>query len=101
MNFPRIKSIKLGQKNKRWLSLPRKMAEKSFLTFLVLFLIILFFSVFIFYYYIFPADVPDNHYRESLFQLDREAQWRVLEEWQRRNEVFYQADFKEYPNPFK
>lgn len=97
----KIKLKKLNSNFRAFKSWPEKLAEKSFFAFLVLFLIVLIISLVICYYYIFLTGTSGISQSEQLLKLDREAQWRVLGEWQRRNENFHQADFKEYPDPFK
>ncbi len=96
----KLKLVKINKKLSTVKKLPRKLAEKSFLTFLILFLIVLSFTLILSYYYIFLAEISYKISQEEPLKLDREAQWRVLEEWQRRNQTFQAADFKEYPDIF-
>jgi len=94
----KFKKIKKSLKN-----LPRTLAEKSFLTFLSLLFIVLFSGSGVFYYsYVFLTEISDETIEEEkLLKLDMESQQKVLKEWQKRNENFYAADFKEYPDPFR
>jgi hypothetical protein len=76
-------------------------AENSFLFFLIMFLIVLLIGLFVFYHYVFLIETQETVIQEEkLLKLDTEKQARVLEEWQKRNETFYRADFKEHPDPF-
>ena len=99
----KLKLIKLKKISKTLKSLLRVLAEKSFLTFLGMFLIVLILGLAVFYYsHIFLTEVSDETVKEEkLLKFDTKAQQKVLEEWQKRNENFYAIDFKEYPDPFK
>jgi len=98
--MPKIKFKKIKKFLK---NLPRTLAEKSFLTFLGLLFVVLFLGSGVFYYsYVFLTEISDETIEEEkLLKLDMESQQKVLEEWQKRNEKFLEADIKEYPDPFK
>lgn len=95
--------IKLKRIKKSLKALPRALAEKSFLTFFGLFLVVLLLGLVVFYYfYIFSTEIPDEVVKEEkLLELDTENQQKVLQEWRERNENFYAADSKEYLDPFR
>jgi len=94
--------IKFKKTKKSLKNLPRTLAEKNFLTFLGLLLVVLFLGLIILYYYVFLIEMIDEIIeKEELLKLDTETQRRVLEEWQKRNEKFLEADIKEYPDPFR
>lgn len=99
----KLKSIKFAQSAKNLKNLPRFLAERSFLAFLISFIIISFLGSLVFYYfYIFPAEFQgETPEKEELLKLDMVSQQKVLEEWQWRNDNFQAVDSKTYSNPFK
>ena len=80
--------------------IPCLIAHHAFLACLVLFLIAFALGVFLFYRYNILAktsefeDVPDKYLKEEVYN-------EVLSQWQKDEEKFYQADSKEYPDPFQ
>jgi len=101
--MPKLKSIKSARSVKNLKNLPRFLAERSFLAFLISFIIISFLGSLVFYYfYIFSAEFQSETLgKEELLKLDMISQQKVLEEWQRRNDNFQAVDSKIYPNPFR
>jgi len=97
--MPKLKLIRFKKSLK---NMPRVLARKSFLTFLGLFLVVLLLGLTVFYYsYIFLAEISDETINEEkILKLDAKSQQKVLEEWQKRNEKFLEADTKKYPDPF-
>ena len=93
--------LKLNKVSGKIKNIPKSLAEKNFLFFSGLFFISLFLGLIIFYYYVFLAETSDQIIKEEeLLKLDTETQKRVLEEWQKRNEIFQTAGSKEYFDPF-
>ena len=99
--MPKLKLIKLNKVGKKLKKISKRLAEKSFMFFSGLLFIVLLLGLVIFYHYVFLIKTADEIVKEEeLLKLDTETQKRVLEEWQKRNQNFQAADFKEYPNPF-
>jgi len=95
-----IKKIKIGKLKEFLGKLPLVLAQHSFLTCLFLFFSALIFGGFLFYKYSFLAQKVEPELL-STFLLKEKIYQDVLESWQRQEEKFNEADFKEYPNLFK
>lgn len=83
--------------------LPKSLAKRSFLFFIMLFLIIAFVGGFIFYYYQsgYFLSTGDELSAGKPLKFDTERQQKVLEEWQKREESFNSAGSKTYSDPFQ
>jgi len=80
--------------------LPRILAEKPFLTFLVILLFFLILSGSIFYKYSILADKAKPEISEKLLIFDEKTYNDILQIWQERKTKFENADTKEYQNLF-
>ncbi|PIR71898.1 MAG: hypothetical protein COU42_03105 [Candidatus Nealsonbacteria bacterium CG10_big_fil_rev_8_21_14_0_10_36_24] len=81
--------------------LPWFLAEHAFLTCLVLFFVSLIFGTLLFYKYnILAQRVKPGELSQS-FLLKEDVYQEVLNVWQKEEEKFQEADFREYPNPFQ
>lgn len=77
------------------------LAIKSFLVFIIMFIIVCFLGLLIFYHYVSLIETSSQTIEEEkLLSLDAKKQAKVLEEWQKRNENFHSADFREHFDPF-
>jgi len=81
--------------------LPRNLAEHSFSTILELFFLSLIFGSFVFYNYIFLVKKTEPQIIKKPLQFEEKIYQKVLTEWEERERNFKEADFKEYPDPFK
>ncbi|MDO8435795.1 MAG: hypothetical protein Q7S82_00190 [bacterium] len=81
-------------------TLPRILAEKPFLTFLVILLFFLILSGSIFYKYSILADKAKPEIPGKSLIFDEKTYNDILQIWQERKEKFEAADKKEYPNLF-
>lgn len=98
--MPKFRRIKFKNLKNILERLPRKLAERSFLTFLGLLLVALIFGAFIFYQYSILAEAVAEVSEEEIFQFDRSTYQKILDEWTKRNEKFLEINSKTYPNPF-
>lgn len=96
----KLKVVKLKQIKVFIKKLPKKLAEKAFLTFLGLFVLSLIFGGFIFYRYsILPQPKPVERGEVGLkFKL--ELYQKILEIWQNKEERFEKTAAKQYLNIF-
>ncbi len=96
----KFKSTKLKEVLRK---LPKSLAKRSFLFFIMLFLIIAFVGGFIFYYYQsgYSLGVGDELSGEKPLKFDTDRQQKALEEWQKREESFNLAGSKIYSDPFQ
>lgn len=97
----KIKQIKLRKLKQFFEKIPIILAEKSFLTFLVLLLFFLVLSSFIFYKYSILAGKAKPEISEKPLIFKEKTYETILQTWQERKEKFEGADKKEYPNLFK
>jgi predicted DNA-binding transcriptional regulator len=98
MKIPRLKIKEIKQFLKK---LPRTLGERSFKTFLGLLLITLIFSGFIFYKYSFLAEKGKLEALEKPLKFNEKIYQEVLKVWQEKEKKFEEANFKEYPDPFR
>lgn len=96
----RIKRIQLKKIKHFFQTLPRILAEKPFLTFLVILLFFLILSGSIFYKYSILADKAKPEIPGKSLIFDEKTYNDILQIWQERKEKFEAADKKEYPNLF-
>jgi len=81
--------------------LPRALAEKAFLVFLLLFFFGLIIGSIIFYKYnVLTKKVATQATKEQI-KFNSQDYQEVLNIWQNQESLFNQADAKEYPNPFE
>jgi len=96
----RQKIIKLKQLKAFIKKLPKKLAEKAFLTFLGLFVLSLIFSGYIFYKYsINPQSELVENGKIGL-KFKSETYQKILQVWQNNEEQFEKTDTKQYFNLF-
>ena len=81
--------------------LPRVLAERAFLTFLFLFLMVLIIGGIVFYKYNVLAKKAEPQILEQPFQFQEKTYQSVLKAWQEKEKRFKETDLKEYPNPFR
>lgn len=98
MKIPKLKFEKLTKFFKK---LPRILGTHTFLTFLGLLVLALIFGSLIFYKYSFLAEKEKPEVFEKPLQFKEKTYQEVLKIWQKREERFEEADFKEYPDPFR
>lgn len=94
------KTIKVKQIRAFVRKLPKKLAEKAFLTFLGLFVLSLIFGSFIFYKY---SIIPQSESVEGAkvgLKFKLEMYQKILETWQEREERFEKTTVKQYLNLF-
>lgn len=96
----KIKKINLKKLRYFLGKLPRILAEKPFLTFLVLLLFFLILSSLIFYKYSILSDKAKPEISEKPLAFNEKTYNDILQIWQERKEKFEAADKKEYPNLF-
>lgn len=92
--------VQFNKAGKYLKAIPKTLAQKSFLTILLLFFISLALGVFVYYKYVFLVKSGEPQAVEKLFQLNEQAYQGVLTEWQEKEAKFRAADLKEYPNLF-
>jgi hypothetical protein len=80
---------------------PETLAEKSFLTFLILSLLAFFISGLIFYKYYYLIEKTTPKVTEKALKIEMESYQDLLNFWDLRFKKFEGADFKEYKNPFQ
>ena len=98
MKIPKIKTKKTKDFFKK---LPRVLGERAFLTFLGLLVIALMSGGFIFYKYSILAAKTEPQVIKKPLQFKEKTYQEVLKVWQEKGKRFKEADFKEYPNPFR
>jgi len=98
MKTPR--TIKLKQIKIFIKKLPKKLAEKAFLTFLGLFVLSLIFGGFIFYKYSINPQSESVEGRKIGLKFKSEIYQKILQVWQNNEEQFEKTDAKQYPNLF-
>jgi len=81
--------------------LPRILGERAFLTFLGLLIFSLVLGALTFYEYNLLAKKIEPQITERPLKFKEKTYEDVLKSWQEREERFKEAEFKEYPNPFK
>ena len=98
MNLSRIKTKEIGESLKKLVFI---MAEKAFLTFLGLFVIILILGAIIYYQYNILSKKEEAQTIKEPLQFQEKSYQNVSRAWQERERKFKEADQKEYPSPFK
>jgi cbb3-type cytochrome oxidase subunit 3 len=98
MNLSRIKTKEIGESLGKLVFI---MAEKAFLTFLGLFVIVLIFGAIIYYHYNILAKKEEAQTIKEPLQFQEKSYQNVSRAWQERERKFEEADQKEYPSPFK
>ena len=93
--------IKIRKFKKFLENLPLTIAQHAFLACLLLFLLALIFGGLLFYKYSILAQKTNLEDLSWGFYLEEETYQQVLKVWQEQDRKFQEADFKEYPNPFK
>jgi len=81
--------------------LPKKLALRAFLTFLILLLLFSILGGFIFYKYAFLAKKKEVEISEKPLQFKEKTYQTILEIWQEKEKNFQKIEQKEYKNPFK
>ncbi len=81
--------------------LPRRLAERAFLTFLGLLVFSLLIGGAVFYKYGYLAKRTRATIVKRPMKFKELSYKNILKIWQKREEKFKKADLKEYPNPFK
>lgn len=79
---------------------PRFLAERAFLSFLVLLAFCLIFGAAIFYRYNVLAKKANSEVNKNYLSFDEKTFQGVLKIWQEREKRFKEVDSKTYPNPF-
>ena len=96
----KLKAVKSKQIKSFIKKLPKKLAEKAFLTFLGLFVLSLIFGGLIFYKYsIIPQPEPIEE-GEAGLRFKSELYQEILEVWQNKEELFEKTIIKQYLNLF-
>jgi ABC-type maltose transport system permease subunit len=80
--------------------LPKKLAEKAFLTFLGLFVLSLIFGIFIFYKYSINQKTESIEDGKIELKFKLETYQKILQVWQNNEEQFEKIDSKQYFNLF-
>jgi len=96
--MPKIKTKKIKKKIYRFCEI---LAQRTFVSFLVLFFIILFISGIIFYIYGYLIVNQEVEIQTKQIQINDELYNQFLEYYIQRKDVFNSTDIKEYDNPFK
>jgi len=97
----KISLIKFDRVKKILKKLPRVLGEQAFLTFLVSLLLSLVFSGFIFYKYSVLVERKEPEIFEKPLKFKEETFKEILKIWEERQRNFEEAEFKEYPDPFR
>lgn len=95
--------IKIQKKKikKIFRELPKKLALRAFLTFLILLLLFSILGGFIFYKYVFLVKKKEVEISEKPLQFKEKTYQAILEIWQTKEENLQKIEQKEYKNPFK
>ena len=96
-----MKSKKIKKLNNLLGKLSLNIAQHAFVTCLFLFFLALILGGLLFYKY---SILSQKKYLEGLdwgFSLEEDAYQQVIKTWQVQDRKFQEADFKEYPDPFK
>lgn len=96
-----FRKIKLNKAKIFFQGLPRKLAEKSFPTFFILFLISLIFGGLLFYQYGILSKKVKIEITEKPLQFKEKTYQGVLKIWQDREKRFEEAGLNNYPDLFK
>lgn len=80
--------------------IPRFLAERAFLSFLVLLVFCLIFGGAVFYRYNILAKNTGSEVSKNYLSFDEKTFRNVLEIWREREKRFEETDSKIYPNPF-
>ncbi len=95
-----FKIIKLKKIKASCKALPWVLAERSFLTSLILILLVLVLGGILYYRYDYLASKNEPKPDEVSLKLQKETYLSVLAEWQDRQAKFDAAGFKNWPDPF-
>lgn len=98
MKILKINTKKLKRNFKRLIWI---LADKAFLTFLILFLIGLIFNGIIFYRYNILIKKAEIKTTEIPFQFKEKIFQDVLKTWQEKENRFNETETKQYPDPFR
>lgn len=93
--------IKIRKFKKFLRNLPLAIAKHAFLACLFLFFLALIFGGLLFYKYSILTQKTNLEDLSWGFSLEEETYQQVFKAWQEQDRKFQEADFKEYPNPFK
>lgn len=96
----KLKAVKLKQINAFVKKLPKKLAEKAFLTFLGLFVLSLIFGGLIFYKYSINQKTELIENGKIGLKFKSETYQKILQVWQNNEEQFEKIDTKQYFNLF-
>lgn len=81
--------------------LPQTLAEKSFLSFLFLFMISLIFGVIVFYRHESSIKKASPKILEKTLQIEEKSYQEVLRVWEEKKERLNEIDSREYSNLFR
>lgn len=96
----KIKLIKIKNFFKK---IPRALAEKAFLTFLILLTFTLLLGGIVFYFYVISIESLEGVEieEEKTFLIDRGVYQKIFNQWQIRDKRFIEVDSKEYSDIFR
>ena len=97
----KFKKIKFKRKIINLEKIARRLAENSSLTFFILLIIILVLSGLVYYQYVISVQSSLMTIKPKPLETQEKTYQKILDEWTKRNEIFLQADFKEYPDLFQ
>jgi len=101
LNNMKFKKIKFKKKGINLEKLSRRLAENSFLTFFGFLIIILVLGGLVYYQYVILIQSSLISTKVKPLETQEKTYQKVLDEWERRDEKFSQANFKEYPDLFQ
>jgi len=96
----KLKIIKFEELKTIVKKLPKKLAEKAFLSFLGLFILSIIFGMIIFYKYGIEPEETISETSKVGLQFKSDLYQQVLEIWQDNEQRFEKTDTKQYPNLF-
>lgn len=98
-----MKKIKLTKTKNFFKKIPRILAKKTFLVFLILLIFALILGGIVFYFYVISVEPFDNIEigEEKSFLIDRAAYQKIFNQWQIRDKIFSETDSREYTNIFR
>jgi len=81
-------------------TIPRKLAENTFLALFILFLAVFIFGGLVFYKYFILAQKAEPQITGTSLRFEKETFEKILQIWQQREESFKAADKAQYASPF-
>ena len=96
-----FKKLKLNKIKDFLNKIMRKLAEHSFMTFFIFFIISIALGALIFFQYsVLTGSAVEKKGEQKTFQQEANAYKNIKDEWARKKEIFSRTEKQQYSNPF-